>query len=148
MLKNLDPILHADLLHALRSMGHGDEIAVVDAHFPAASCARRLIQLAGVDALRTVRAILTVLPIDDYAEFPAVRMQVVGDPAAEPEICIQFAALVSAAAGRQSHLGVLERHAFYERARGCYAIVTTGEERPYGNLILSKGVVSREERGS
>ena len=31
-------------------MGHCDEIAIVDANFPAAACAARLVRLDGVDA--------------------------------------------------------------------------------------------------
>lgn len=35
LLKGLDPILTADLLYTLRSMGHGDVLAVVDCNYPA-----------------------------------------------------------------------------------------------------------------
>lgn len=34
-----------------------------------------------------------------------------------------------------------ERFTFYEEARGCYAIVQCLERRPYGNVVLTKGVV-------
>ena len=40
MLKNLDPLLNADVLHALRAMGHGDELILCDTNFPADSVAR------------------------------------------------------------------------------------------------------------
>ena len=36
LLKGLPPLLSADLLHVLRSMGHGDVLCVADANFPAA----------------------------------------------------------------------------------------------------------------
>ena len=141
MLKGLDPLLNADLLHALRAMGHGDEIAVVDANFPAATMAKRLIRLDGVDALRAVAAILTLLPLDDFIEHPASRMQVVGDPKAVPPVCREFQKLVDRAAGKALPLAAIERHAFYERVKACYAVVATGETRLYGNLILTKGVI-------
>jgi len=141
MLKGLDPLLNADLLHALRAMGHGDEIAVVDANFPAATMAKRLIRLDGVDALRAVAAILTLLPLDDFIEHPASRMQVVGDPKAVPPVCREFQKLVDRAAGKPLPLAAIERHAFYERVKACYAVVATGETRLYGNLILTKGVI-------
>lgn len=36
---------------------------------------------------------------------------------------------------------MIERFAFYERAKKAYAIVATGEEAIYANIILKKGVV-------
>ena len=79
MLKGLDPLLSPDLLHVLRAMGHGDEIAIVDANFPAPSNARRLIRLDGVDTVRALDAVLSVLPLDDFVDCAAFRMSVVGD---------------------------------------------------------------------
>ena len=37
MLKGIPSLLGPELLHALRSMGHGDDVAIVDANFPSAS---------------------------------------------------------------------------------------------------------------
>jgi L-fucose mutarotase len=142
MLKGLDPVLGPDLLHVLAAMGHGDELVVADGNFPAASVARRLVRLVGVDAPRALRAILSVLPLDTFTPRPAAVMAVVGDPAAVPEPVREFQALVDAAAGRSVALEALERFAFYERARAAFAVVATGERRPYGNILLVKGVVS------
>ena len=50
MLKGIHPLLHADLLHALAAMGHGDEIVIVDANFPAASLGKRILHVAGTSA--------------------------------------------------------------------------------------------------
>jgi L-fucose mutarotase len=147
MLKGIDPLLNADLLHALRAMGHGDEIAIVDANFPAATMARRLIRLDGIAATRAVEAVLSLLPLDDFVDRPASRMQVVGNAKSVPPVCREFQALVGRAAGRPMPLGVIERHKFYERVRHCYAVVATGETRLYGNLILTKGVI-RPEAGA
>jgi L-fucose mutarotase len=141
MLKGIDPLLNAELLHALRAMGHGDEIAVVDANFPAATMAKRLIRLDGVDAVRAVEAILSLLPLDDFIDHPASRMQVVGDADAVPPVCQEFQKQVDRAAGKRTPLATIERHAFYERVKRCYAVVATGENRLYGNLIITKGVI-------
>jgi L-fucose mutarotase len=141
MLKGLDPVLSPDLLHVLAAMGHGDEVVVADGNFPAARVAQRLIRLDGVDAPRALRAILSVLPLDTFTPRPAAVMAVVGDPGAVPEPVREFQALVDAAAGRALPLEALERFAFYERARGAFAVVATGERRPYGNILLVKGVV-------
>jgi L-fucose mutarotase len=144
MLRGLDPLLHTDLLHVLASMGHGDELAVVDANFPAAAVARRLVRLDGVGAPRALAAVLSVLPLDDFVEAPAHVMAVVGDPLAVPEVVRELQPLVDRAAGRPVRLPALERFAFYERARQAFAVLRTGEARPYGNIILTKGVVRPE----
>ena len=75
MLKSIHPLLGPDLLFALASMGHGDEIAVVDANFPAASMARRLVGMRGVETAAMVEAILTVLPLDRTLPFAASIMR-------------------------------------------------------------------------
>lgn len=137
MLINVDPILSPDLLHALRAMGHGDEIALVDANFPATTNARRLIRLDGVDVAEATRAVLTLLPLDDFVDVPVVTMEVVGNPDDVPPAVAELRALV----GERGRCGTVERHAFYARARDCFAIVQTGETRLYGNIILKKGVV-------
>ncbi len=141
MLKGLDPLLSPDLLHALASMGHGDEIVVADAHFPGATVARRLIRLDGVDATRVIRAIVSAMPLDSFVEAPAAGMQVVGAPKAIPEAVADFNRALDAAEGRKVRIEMIERHAFYDRSRAAFAVVQTGELRTYANLILKKGVV-------
>jgi L-fucose mutarotase len=141
MLKGLDPLLGPDLLQVLAAMGHGDELVIADGNFPATSLARRLVRLDGVDAPRALRAILSLLPLDTFTPRPAAVMAVVGDPGVVPEPVRDFQAIVDAAAGRAVPLEALERFAFYERARAAFAVVATGERRPYGNILLVKGVV-------
>jgi L-fucose mutarotase len=141
MLKNLDPLLTPDLLMVLRSMGHGDDIVIVDGNFPAAAMARRLVRLDGVTATAALEAILSVMPLDDFVTEAAWRMEVVGDPQAEQPIFAEFRAIIARREGSGFRLAALERFAFYERAKAAYAIVSTGEARLYGNIILKKGVV-------
>ena len=144
MLRGIHPLLTADLLHALASMGHGDEIAVVDANFPAVSVARRVVALAGADAPSALDAILTVFPLDTM-EVPAVlTMAVVGDPQAVPPPVADFAAVLTEHGFADQEIGALERHEFYERARKAFAVVRTGELRPYGNVLLVKGAVNED----
>jgi L-fucose mutarotase len=141
MLKGIDPLLNADLLHLLAAAGHGDEIVIVDANFPATSVANRLVRHDGVDAVRVLRAVLTLFPLDSFVPDPAQVMQVVGDPGAVPPVVQEFQAACDAAEGRPVTIGRLERFAFYERAKACFALVSTGERRLYGNIILKKGVI-------
>lgn len=141
MLKNIDPLLSPDLLMVLRSMGHGNEIAVVDGNFPASAMAQRLVRLDGLSAVDVTGAILSVMPLDDFVPDAAWRMEVVGDPQAEQPIFEDFRAIIARHEGSNFRLAALERFAFYERAKAAYAIVSTGEKRLYGNIILKKGVV-------
>ncbi|HEY0302751.1 MAG TPA: RbsD/FucU domain-containing protein [Rhizomicrobium sp.] len=140
MLKGLDPLLGPDLLRILRAMGHGDEIVVADANFPAAAIARRLVRADGIEAPRMAQAIVSVLPLDDFVPAAAFRMQVVDEPDEIPLITGQFARAL-AAGGYHGHIEAIERFAFYERAKAAFAVVATGETRLYGNLILKKGVI-------
>jgi len=140
MLKTLDPLLGPELLHALAAMGHGDEIAIVDANFPGARHAQRLIRLDGASATRALAALLTLLPLDDFVDAPLATMAVVGGGEAPP-IVAEFQTLAAAAEGRPVHSQPLAREAFYSRAAQAFAIVQTGEQRLYGNVLLRKGVV-------
>lgn len=139
MLLGLSPLLSPDLLQVLASMGHGDEIVLADANFPAATHARRLVRLPGVGAPQVLDAVLSVLPLDDFSPDPALTMQVVGDAAAVPEAVHDFTAVLA----ERGHAAPasLERFAFYERAASAFAVVATGEIRIYGNILLRKGVV-------
>ncbi len=141
MLKNLDPLLTPDLLQVLRAMGHGDDIVIVDANFPAESSGPRVVRLDGVDATRVLDAVLSVMPLDDFVPEACWRMEVVGAPDAEQPIFDEFRAVIAKREGPAFKLASLERFAFYARANACYAVVTTGERRLYGNIILKKGIV-------
>lgn len=142
MLKGLHPLLGPELLHALAAMGHGDEIGVVDANFPAAGLGRRVIRLDGVSAPAVLEALLTLLPLDDFVEHPLTTMAVVGAPQAEPEVVAEFGALAARAEGHAVARQALAREHFYERARQAFALVQCGERRLYGNVLLRKGVVA------
>jgi L-fucose mutarotase len=140
MLRGLPALLTPDLLHTLASMGHGDEIVVVDANFPAASVGRRVLYLAGATSTQALDAVLRVLPLDTVLTPAAVTMEVVGDPRATPPPVVEFAQVIAERTGDARALGHLERQRFYERARGAFAVVQTGDTRPYANILLVKGV--------
>jgi L-fucose mutarotase len=146
MLKSLDPILTADLLYALRAMGHGDDLVICDTNFPADSVARhsvlrRLIRLDGVTAPRAARAILSVMPLDPFVDKPAIRMEVVDKPNELPGVQSEVQREIDAAEGRSWPMGSLERHAFYALAKKAYCVVQTGERRFYSCFIFKKGVI-------
>ncbi len=139
MLKGLSPLLSPELLHVLASMGHGDEIVLADANFPAATHARRLVPLSGADACEVLDAVLGVFPLDDFVPQAALTMQVAGDVDAVPPAVRDFDAVLHKHGCKAS--AALERFEFYQRAAGTFAIVATGETRVYANILLKKGVV-------
>jgi L-fucose mutarotase len=141
VLKGIDPLLSPELLSILAQMGHGDEIVLVDRNFPAVSCSRRLIRLDGCDLLAAVRAVLSVLPLDTYVDCPLATMAMVEDPEAIPAVQREVAELARQSESRDIGIERIERFAFYERARQAFAVVATGEARPYGNVVLKKGVI-------
>jgi L-fucose mutarotase len=135
MLKGIDPLLGPELLRVLRAMGHGDEIVVADANFPASSTHATVIRADGVDAVRMVTAIVSVMPLDTF-EIAAFRMAVVDKPHEIPPVAHAFQDAIGDVV-----IEPIERFAFYARARKAFAVVATGETRLYGNLILKKGVI-------
>lgn len=149
MLKGIDPILGADVLHALRAMGHGDEVVLCDTNFPADSVAHatvsgRLLLIDNVTAARAARAVLSVVPLDSFVDQPALRMEVVGKPQEVPAVQAEVQAEIDAAEGRPWPMGSIERFAFYQRAKQAYAVIATGERRFYGCFIFKMGVIPPE----
>jgi L-fucose mutarotase len=142
MLKGLDPLLTPELLHALAAMGHGDELALVDRNYPATSTSQRLIRLDGVDTGAAARAILSLLPLDTFVPEPLLRMEVVGSPDEVTPVQRGVANITAELEGREVAMGSLERFAFYERSRGAFATVITGEDAPYACFLLVKGVIA------
>jgi L-fucose mutarotase len=146
MLKNIDPLLSADVLYALRAMGHGDALVLCDANFPADSVARqtvlgKLLRIDGVDAVRAAQAILSVFPLDTFVDRAVLRMEVVGQPDEVPPVQAEVQREIDRIEGKSSPMGSIERFAFYERARQAYCVVATGERRFYGCFVFHKGVI-------
>ena len=141
MLKTLSVLHTPELLHTLASMGHGDELALVDSNFPAASIARRLVRLDGADLPSALEACLRLFPLDTFVKEPAVCMMQVHAPDEIPEVQQICQEIIDESEGKHQKLAGISREAFYERARSAYAVVITGEARTYGCILIKKGVV-------
>ena len=137
MLKGISPLVSPELLKTLAEMGHGDEIVLSDAHFPAHSVNARVLRADGLPADRLLAAISPLFELDAYAT-PVVMMAPVAGDALDPTV----EAAYRQALGYTGKIEQMERYAFYDRARKAYAVVVTGETRKYGNVILKKGVPS------
>jgi L-fucose mutarotase len=150
MLKTFDPLLTADVLYALRAMGHGDRLVICDTNFPADSIARqtvlgRLLRIDNVSAARAVAAVLSVLPLDTFVDDAAIRMEIVGRLEEVPAVQQEVQTAIDRAEGKSWPLVGVERHAFYEKAKTAYCVIATGERRFYGCFLLTKGVIPPDE---
>ena len=147
MLKGIDPVLNADVLYALRAMGHGDDLIIADTNFPSDSVARETVlgEVLRIDrpAAEVVRAVLSLYPIDTFVDDAAARIEVVGEPNTILPVMQEVQAEVSAADG-PTMIGI-ERFAFYDRAKQAYAVIQTSERRFYGCFAFRKGVVPPHE---
>ena len=141
MLVGIPMILNGDILKALCDMGHGDEVVIADANFPAYRCGERVFESPAAGADEMFAAVLKVMPLD-HLRGAAVRLMAVeeGDTCGKPPIWESFESL-AAESGYAGEAAMLERDAFYKRAARAYAIIRTGESALYGNAIVRKGVV-------
>lgn len=149
MLKGIDPRLTPELLKTLAEMGHGDEIVLADANFTAHTLAagRPVLRLAGVGLRDACAAVLALLPLDQMVQRPVAYMQVGDTPegyrsALQREVIADLEARCGAAPACEA----MERFAFYERVRGAFAIVQTGELQPWANFLFKKGVIAQALR--
>jgi L-fucose mutarotase len=146
MLKGIDPVINAELMHVMMLMGHGDELLICDINHPAQTIARettygRLVHVSGCALARAAEAILTLFPLDTFVEAPIRRMEVVGDPDAEMPIFAAIQDVADKANGSPVKMEALERFAFYEAAKKSFAVVRTSDPGPYGCFIFKKGVI-------
>jgi len=150
LLIGIDPRLNAEVLFALRAMGHGDMLVIADTNFPSHQVSRstifgKLLTMENLTAAEVAEAVLSVFPLDTFVEEFAGRMEVVDDPDAVPPVQSEVQDVIDAAeiaAGRNPRMMIpIERFAFYDRARESYAVIQTGERRFYGCFVLRKGVI-------
>lgn len=142
MLKGIPSILQPELLKILMEMGHGDTIVIGDGNFPAASIASRLVRCDGSGVPEILDAILKVMPLDSYSEYQAGLMEVVpGDPCV-PIIWDEYKTIIQKYEPENNKIEMIERFAFYERAKEAYAVISSSEQALYANIILKKGVVT------
>lgn len=135
MLKGISPLVSPNLLKALCEMGHGDEIILSDAHFPAHTLGVPVLRADGIPVADLLAGILPLLELDAYVDHPVVMMAPVPGDSLDDALMAKVHALVPAE--KVEHI---ERFAFYERARKVFAVVVTGETAKYGNILLKKGV--------
>lgn len=135
MLKGISPVISPDLLKILAEMGHGDEIVISDAHFPAHTFNDKVVRADGLGADVLLAGIIPLFELDAYA-VPVIMMEAVPGDTLDPAVEAKY----RKALGYDGQIERVERYAFYERAKQAYAVVISGETAKYGNIILKKGV--------
>ena len=144
MLKGISPVISPELLKALAEMGHGDELVIADGNFPCHSVGKDaiVIRADGHGVPEILDAVLKLIPLDTYTEKPVALMEVVkGDTCGTPEIWSTYEEILNRYAPDHHDIDYTERFAFYDRAKGAYLIIATGEKAIYANILLKKGVV-------
>lgn len=145
MLKGISKIISPELLKILCEMGHGDEIAIVDANYPAESMGKRVIRFPGIGICELLRAIMELLPVDHITENPinvlGLEEKDIKRGMKRPEIWNEFYSIVNDSTKFNIKLGEYSRQEFYEKSKDAFAIVQTGEETLYADLIIKKGVI-------
>ena len=135
MLKGISPAVSPELLKILAEMGHGDEIVISDAHFPAHTFNEKVVRADGIGADTLLAGIIPLFELDAYA-VPVIMMEAVPGDSLDPAVEAEY----RKALGYDGEIERVERFAFYERAKKAYAVVISGETAKYGNVILKKGV--------
>ena len=149
MLKGIDPLLSPDMLKLLAEMGHDDALVLADANFTAMSlgAGKPVLRLPGVGMVRALQAVTSLLPLAEDVPQPVAYMQV-SDTAEGYRSALQreAVALLASVGLPPERVEAVERFAFYDRVKKAYAIVVTGEQQPFGNFILRKGVLGEALR--
>ena len=150
MLKGIDSRLNAEVLFALRAMGHGDVLVLADTNFPSDQVARstvlgELLRMDNLTAAEAAEAVLSVMPLDTFVDDFAGRMEMVDAKDELPPVQAEVQDVIDTAEGRSRPMIGIERFDFYDRARGAYAVIQTGERRFYGCFMFRKGVIPPEE---
>ena len=140
MLKTISPLFSPELLAELYRMGHGDEIVLADAHFPGNTMNDNVIRADGLLIEDLLDAILPLYALDSYVDDPVVMMQVVAGDEPDPAVESGYRAVIDKYAPETPQITLIDRFAFYERAKSAYAVVMTGDTRKYANIIIKKGV--------
>lgn len=147
MLRGIPDIIGSDLLKALADTGHGDLIVIADHFYPPVTKAPHAIsiQAKGCGAAQMLDAILKLVPLDvEFEQYPVQYMV----PDASSGVIMNDSPVwnsVKKAVVNNGYdvscVGSIERTQFYEKAGKAYITVCTSETKPYGCIILQKGVL-------
>ena len=140
MLKGISPLISPELLAVLSRMGHGDEIILSDAHFPAESVNTNVLRADGLRIPDLLEAILPLFELDNYVPYPLVMMAAVDGDTLDPTVEESYMKAIRKIVPTFGEIERIGRFEFYDRTKTAFAVVVTGETAKYGNILLKKGV--------
>ncbi len=141
MLRNIPNNISAELLKILMEMGHGDEICIADANYPKFGHAKNVVDCTGLEISELMDSILSLMPLDQYAENPTIFMAVLPNDPYVPEIWEKYREIGNKYEKDGLREETINKFDFYERAKNAYATITTSEKALYANVIIKKGVL-------
>ena len=142
MLKGISKLISPELLKTLCEMGHGDEIVIADGNFPSENFGKRVIRADGISGAEMLKAVLSLVPLDGYSDPNMILMKLMDCDVGkiDPVIWKEYEKIAKAA-DENVKIGNIDRFEFYERANNAFAVIATGEEEVYANIIIKKGVI-------
>ena len=142
MLKGISKIVSPELVKVLCEMGHGDEIVIADGNFPSENFGKRVVRADGISGAEMLKAVLSLVPLDGYSDPNMILMKLMDCDVGkiDPVIWKEYEKIAKAA-DENVKIGNIDRFEFYERAKNAFAVIATGEEAVYANIIIKKGVI-------
>ena len=142
MLKGISKLVSPELIKILCEMGHGDEIVIADANFPSANYGQRVVRADGIKGVDMLEAILKLIPLDTYSDPNMILMQLMDCDVGKinPTIWEEYKNIAKSIDANVK-VGNIDRFEFYDRAKQAYAVIATGEEAVYANIIIKKGII-------
>ncbi|MCH3917634.1 MAG: L-fucose mutarotase [Spirochaetia bacterium] len=140
MLKGISPVISPELLCELSNMGHGDELIISDAFFPAYTVNNNVLRADGIPATELLEGILHLINADECVEEPFVMMEATKGDSFDPKVEKDYQKIIDTLSPHINKIGKIGRFEFYDRAKNAYLVVVSGEMRKYGNILIKKGV--------
>jgi len=137
----VSPFLSPMLQQYISEMGHGDELAIVDAFYPGETYAKRIVRADGIRGDQLLSGLAPLFVLEQY-EQPVYMMAPYRGDRLDPQVESRY----RAALGYEGKIERLDLQDFYDRSRRSYVTVVSGETAQYGNVILRKGVTQLSAR--
>ena len=95
MLKGIPKNLSPELVKVLMEMGHGDEILLADANYPAKTNNQTVVRADGINVPELLASILKLMPLDTYSDYQAILMEVVKGDDTKPIIWDEYKKIIA-----------------------------------------------------
>ncbi|MDD3206243.1 MAG: RbsD/FucU domain-containing protein [Lachnospiraceae bacterium] len=149
MLKNIPTCMSPDLLKALCAVGHGAKIMICDGNCGINTLGNEnsyRVRVDGVSGPEILKAILQLIPLDDYID-NSVRICNTENGIAAPGVWAKYEEIVKNSeefAKLPNGIQYQDSDEFWSVADELDLVIGTGEEDIYGNIYLQKGVIRKK----